>query len=310
MKRVFLINRKAGSGISARTIERLEQFFLARDGSFDVLQSESRQEAIRQTRGALLAGAEQIVAVGGDGTANAALNGFFEDGKLINPQACLAVSRAGSGSDYFRGLTSGQRRDWKEIVLQPTVRQVDIGRLEPVAGAPLEPLYFLNMATLGFAADVVRRKSQMSVRWPRTLRYLLPTLSGLLKIHPARVRLRLDGRDVERVSYCLIVAKGAYSGGGMKFGARVALDDGRFELTLFRPMPAWKMIVKTPKLYSGDLESEPTVEKLSAAVVEIDADPPFLVECDGDVIGAAPVRLRVLPSAVSVCFPTEPLSRG
>ena len=91
----------------------------------------------------------------------------------------------------------------------------------------------------------------------------------------------------------------------MKFGRRVTLDDGRFELTLFRPMPAWKMILKTPKLYSGDLESEPTVEKLGAAIVEIDADPPFLVECDGDVIGAAPVRLQVIPQAVAVCFPSE-----
>jgi len=305
VKRVFLINRKAGSGISGRAIERLEEYFLARDGSFDALQSESREAAIRQTRGALASGAEQIVAVGGDGTANAALNGFFDDEKLINPQACLAVARAGSGSDYFRGLTNGVRRDWREIVLRPMVRSVDIGRLEPLAGAAIEPLYFLNMATLGFAADVVRRKSLMSVHWPRTLRYLLPTLSGLLRVNPARVRIRLDGRDVERESFCLIVAKGAYSGGGMKFGRRVTLDDGRFELTLFRPMPAWKMIVKTPKLYSGDLEAEPTVEKLGATVVEIDADPPFLVECDGDVIGAAPVRLRVLPKAVRVCFPLE-----
>jgi diacylglycerol kinase (ATP) len=305
VKRVFLINRKAGSGISGRTIERLEEYFRARDGSFDAILSEGREDAIRQTRSALAGGAEQIVAVGGDGTANAALNGFFSDEKLINPRACLAVARAGSGSDYFRGLTNGKRQDWREIVLQPTVRPVDIGRLEPLAGAAIEPLYFLNMATLGFAADVVRRKSLMSVRWPRTARYLLPTLSGLLRVQLSRVRLRLDGLDVERESFCLIVAKGAYSGGGMKFGRRVALDDGRFELTLFRPMPAWKMILKTPKLYSGNLETEPTVEKLGAAVVEIDADPPFLVECDGDVIGAVPVRLRVLPHAVPVCFPPQ-----
>jgi diacylglycerol kinase (ATP) len=310
VKRVFLINRKAGSGISGRTIERLEEYFRARDGSFDAFLSEGREEAIQQTRNALAGGAEQIVAVGGDGTANAAINGFFDDEKLINPQACLAVARAGSGSDYFRGLTNGKRQDWREIVLRPTVRPVDIGRLEPLAGVAIEPLYFLNMATLGFAADVVRRKSLMSVRWPRTARYLLPTLSGLLRVQLSRVRLRLDGREIERESFCLIVAKGAYSGGGMKFGRHVALDDGRFELTLFRPMPAWKMILKTPKLYSGNLETEPTVEKLGAAVVEIDADPPFLVECDGDVIGATPVRLRVLPQAVSVCCPPQTQSAG
>ena len=69
MKRVFLINRKAGSGISGRTIEQLEEYFRARDGSFDALLSEGREAAIRQTRSALAGGAEQIVAIGGDGTA-------------------------------------------------------------------------------------------------------------------------------------------------------------------------------------------------------------------------------------------------
>jgi diacylglycerol kinase (ATP) len=307
MKRVFLVNRKARSGISPRAVERLSEYFRARDGSFEPRFAESREEAIRQTRTALAQGAEQIVAVGGDGTANAALNGFFDqDGdcsKLINPAACLAVARAGSGSDYFRGLSNGRRRDWREIVLQPTVRRVDIGRLEPVDGRSLPPLHFLNMATLGFAAEVVRRKALMSPRWPRTARYLLPTLQGLWHVKPARLRLRCDDQALERDAFCLIVAKGAYSGGGMKFGSRVALDDGQFELTLFRPMPAWQMALKTPKLYSGNLDSVPNVEKHRAAVIEIDADPPFLVECDGDVIGAAAVRLKVVPQAIAVCFP-------
>jgi diacylglycerol kinase family enzyme len=304
VKRVFLINRKAGSGISRRTVERLEAFFRTRDGSFDAIVAETREAAIRETRSALTGGAEQIVAVGGDGTANAALNGFFNEKALVNPQACLAVARAGSGSDYFRGLTNGIRWDWREIVLRPTLRRVDIGRLEPLSGKSVAPLYFLNMATFGFAAEVVRRKGLMSPRWPRAARYLLPTVSGLSQIRPSRVRIRFDGCELERESYCLVVAKGAYSGGGMKFGSEVVLDDGRFELTLFRPMPAWKMILKTPKLYSGNLHTEPTVEKHRASEIEINADPPFLVECDGDVVGDTPVRLRVLPLAVAVCFPT------
>ena len=303
MKRVFLINRKSGSGISRRAIERLEEYFRLRGGSFEALLPESREEAVRQTRSALAQGAGQIVAVGGDGTANAALNGFLDQDKLVNPEACLAVAQAGSGSDYFRGLINGQRHDWREIVLRPNVRRVDIGRVEPLTERAIEPLYFLNMATFGFAAEVVRRKSAMSLWWPTAARYLLPTLTGLLSVRPARLRLRADGGELTRQCFCLIVAKGAYSGGGMKFGHDVALDDGQFELTLFQPMPAWKMILKTPKLYSGALDSEPNVEKHRSAVVEIDADPPFLFECDGDVIGAAPVRLRVIPRALPVCFP-------
>jgi diacylglycerol kinase family enzyme len=89
----------------------------------------------------------------------------------------------------------------------------------------------------------------------------------------------------------------------MLFGKNVALDDGRFEVTLFRPLPVWKMLIKTPKLYSGELDNEPTIEKLTATRVEIEAIPPLLTEADGDVIGNASVAMTVIPRRIPVCFP-------
>jgi diacylglycerol kinase (ATP) len=159
------------------------------------------------------------------------------------------------------------------------------------------------MATFGMSAEVVRRKASMSPLWPKSLRYLLPTVRGLFHARESRVRLTVDGQVLERDAFCIMVAKGTYSGGGMRFGSHVALDDGRFEVTLFRPMPVWKMLVKTPKLYSGELHNEPTIEKLTGCHIEIAADPPLLAEVDGDVIGDAAVSMTVLPQRIPVCFP-------
>ncbi len=303
MKRIFVINPKAGAGLGRRGLERLESYFRRRGCSFQAIVSRSREDVIQRTREALREGVEQVVAVGGDGTVNAVANGFFESGELVRPGACLAVAQAGSGSDYFRGLTKSARHDWRDIVLCPAVRLVDVARLETAAGAGGEPLYFLNMATFGMSAEVVRRKASMSPLWPRSLRYLLPTVRGLFHARASRVRLTVDGQVLKREAICIMVAKGAYSGGGMRFGSQVALDDGRFEVTLFRPMPVWKMLVKTPKLYSGKLHNEPTIEKLTACRIEIDADPPLLAEVDGDVIGEAAVSMTVLPQRIPVCFP-------
>jgi len=304
VKRIFVINPKAGAGLGQRGLSRLESYFRGRGSSFDAVVSRSREDVVERTREALRAGAEQIVAVGGDGTVNAVVNGFFETGELVRPSACLAVAKAGSGSDYFRGLTNAARHDWRDIVLRPAVRPVDVARLESVQHAGANPLYFLNMATFGMSAEVVRRKASMSPLWPKSLRYLLPTVRGLFFARASRVRLTVDGTVFERDAVCIMVAKGTYSGGGMRFGSRVALDDGRFEVTLFGPMPAWKMLVKTPKLYSGELHNEPTIEKFIGARIQIDANPPLLAEVDGDVIGDAAVSMTVLPQVIPVCFPT------
>jgi diacylglycerol kinase family enzyme len=270
--------------------------------------SQSREDVILRTRQAIRNGIEQVVAVGGDGTVNAVANGFFENDELAHPGVCLAVAKAGSGSDYFRGLTGASRgeakndsHDWREIVLNPSIRPVDVGRLE-VAGRP-EGVYFVNMATFGMSAEVCRRKASMSPYWPKSMRYLLPTVRGLFQFSPSALRLTADGQVHERQAICVMVAKGAYSGGGMLFGSRVALDDGRFEITLFRPMPVWNMLLKTPKLYRGDLDKEPAIEKLSASRVELDASPPLLAEIDGDVIGNAAVSMTIVPRRLPVCFP-------
>jgi diacylglycerol kinase (ATP) len=301
VKRVFVINPKAGSGLPRRRLEQLESYFRRRGSTFEAVISRSRHDVIERTREALRQGAEQIIAVGGDGTVNAVANGFFEGEELVRPDACLAVAKAGSGSDYFRGLTRATRHDWRDIVLEPAIRTVDAARFE--SPACNGPLYFLNMATFGMSAEVVRQKAQLSSHWPKSLRYLLPTVRGLFTARESRVRLTLDGQVLEREAFCIMVAKGAYSGGGMRFGSHVALDDGRFEVTLFRPMPVWKMLVKTPKLYSGQLHNEPTIEKLSGSRIEIEADPPILAEVDGDVIGRAAVAMTVLPRRIPVCFP-------
>jgi diacylglycerol kinase (ATP) len=299
VKRVFVINPKAGAGMRPRDIERLEEYFRRRANSFDAVVSQSREDVILRTRDAIRKGTEQVVAVGGDGTVNAVANGFFENGGLVQPGACMAVAKAGSGSDYFRGLTRTGSRDWREIVLDPVIRSVDIGRLE-TAGRP-EGLYFVNMATFGMSAEVCRQKALMSPYWPKSMRYLLPTVRGLLQVTPSKLRITVDGQVHERQAICVMVAKGAYSGGGMLFGSRVALDDGRFEITVFRPMPVWKMVVKTPKLYSGDLDREPSIEKLTSSRVELDAAPPLLAEIDGDVIGNAAVTMTVVPRQLRLC---------
>ena len=105
------------------------------------------------------------------------------------------MAKAGSGSDYFRGLTRATWHDWRDIVLDPVLRTVDAARFE--SPACNGPLYFLNMATFGMSAEVVRQKALLSPLWPKSLRYLLPTVRGLFTGRESRVRLNLDGQILE-----------------------------------------------------------------------------------------------------------------
>ncbi|MFL2774098.1 MAG: acylglycerol kinase family protein [bacterium] len=53
---------------------------------------------------ALEEGADQIIAVGGDGTVNEVVNGWFENDQPINPETSISVMMCGSGCDFQRSL--------------------------------------------------------------------------------------------------------------------------------------------------------------------------------------------------------------
>jgi diacylglycerol kinase (ATP) len=303
MKRVFVVNPKAGSGIGPRRLQRLETFFRRRGGSFDVVLTSSREDVVARTRELLRAGAGQIVAVGGDGTLNAVANGFFDHGRPVRPDASLAVARMGSGSDYFRGLADNGKCDWREIVLNPVVRPVDVAVVRRLGDSLAEPRYFLNLMGFGMSADVVRRKDRLPPWLPRSLRYLLPTLPNLFRARVARFSIVADETSLDCDAVAVFVAKGTYAGGGMRFGGGVTLDDGHLDITMVRPMSPWSMLIKTPKLYSGNFANDPAIEKLRASRLRIESDPPLPAECDGELHGSTGVEITILPRAIQVCFP-------
>ena len=300
MKRLFVINPSAGGG-SARRLAGWERYFRRSLGEFPYVLTRDRADIERQTRIALQDGVEQIVAVGGDGTVNSVANGFFENGRPVSPRARLAVARAGSGSDYYRTLVGRSRRPWWEIVGEHAVRPVDLGRITFSDG---RSFFFLNMATFGLAAEVVKAKARLPGLVPNALGYLLPTLGQVFSYAPQPLELRLDEQLVEGDILALFVAKGQFAGGGMRLGGEVTLHDGKLGVTLVRGMGLAERLRRLPQLYLG-LETGPSIIKTTARRISARAPRPIAVETDGEPMGTTDVELDVVPGVLNLCFPVE-----
>jgi diacylglycerol kinase family enzyme len=305
MRRKFIVNPKSGGGGALRQLPALAEFFRRRDGRFEHVLGESRAHLIAQTRLALHAGCDQIVALGGDGTVNAVLNGFFEQGQAIRPGARLAVGPLGSGSDYFRTLVRGARaRDWREIVLHHRAQPVDIGAIDFATGAPARE-YFINLASVGLSAVVVRERERLPGWVPGPLAYLLPTLQQMVRYRAAPARIAVDGQALDVVLNAAFIAKGTYGGGGMKFGPAVAPADGRFEVTVFEGMSNLEMLLKMGRLYTGSFTGVKGAHKFMARAVSVRAPAALPMEFDGEVGRGTDFEIGILPRAVTVCFPAD-----
>ena len=127
---VLVINPQSAGGKTERRWPQLRAIIHEAYGPFEERFTRGHSDAIRVTREALRAGAELIVAVGGDGTINEVVNGFFDgDGEhAINPAAAFGILPAGTGGDFIKTLSVPRDTAAAAANLRSPARAIDVGR--------------------------------------------------------------------------------------------------------------------------------------------------------------------------------------
>lgn len=304
MKRLFIINPASATGMSASEFEKMEKYFLKVCGEFPHIITKSRDDVIIQTRKALHAGVEQIIAVGGDGTVHCVINGFFESNKPINPNALLAISNTGTGSDYYRTLTtSSKKMDWKKIVTDFTIKEVDLGYVSFTN--PQNNQYFNNMASIGVSAKIVDLKNKLPSWCPTQVKYILPTLVSVMNYKARQAVIKINENDIRTNLLALFICKGIYAGGGMKFGDSPVIDDGKFAVTIVEAISPFKIIKNIKELYNN-LDGFSEIKRIKTDKLQFKSDTPIGVELDGENTGEVnSFEISLIPKALKVCFPHQ-----
>src|SRR5436305_2005059 len=82
----------------------------------EVFATQAPGHATELARQAIKRGARTIIVVGGDGTVNEVVNGFFENEKLISNDAELTIVPRGTGSDFLRTLNRAVPRGDRRMI--------------------------------------------------------------------------------------------------------------------------------------------------------------------------------------------------
>jgi diacylglycerol kinase family enzyme len=128
-RRTFVVvNPASGAGKGYRLWGQISSALKRSIGSFDFAFTDHRGHGTSLTRQALDEGYDLIVAVGGDGSINEVVNGFFEGRKLISSHAVLGLIPTGTGSDFFRSLNvSKDLEDCCARLAGEGNRRIDVG---------------------------------------------------------------------------------------------------------------------------------------------------------------------------------------
>ncbi len=304
MKTFLVVNPKSAGGQTGRRWAELAAELSRGLGEFGHAFTEGPLHAQSLAARALKDGYTCVAAVGGDGTINEVVNGFFEEGRAINPQAALAVVPRGTGGDFRR--TWGwdlKLRTAIDRMRAPETAPFDVGKVEffDHEGKP-QVRYFANICSFGVSGLVDYEVNQGSKALGGLVSFYVGTIKAMLKYRDRKVRLTLDDGPPKVLPVTTVaVANGRYFGGGMMVAPGADTADGWFDVTVWSGYRLTDFAVHSKSIYDGTHTrlKGTTLFRCRKLVAECDEDE-VLLDVDGEQPGRLPCTVTLLPGAIRI----------
>ena len=239
-------------------------------------------------------GHDRFVAVGGDGTVNLVVNALLKhDWPADKP--VLGILPAGSGCDFVRTFGISQKLEEAAKHLEgDETYLVDVARVSGSWG----DRHFLNVATIGLGADVVRLADRLPARLG-SARYKLAIWPTLVRFPRTTIELETDKRGYTGPAMMVVLANAQFFGGGMNVAPKAMLVDGRLDVQIFSG-PKRLAVTLQRRITRGTHLSHPAVRRLTASSFRLSPAAPWPVEVDGEYLGVGPVHGEVIPGALRI----------
>jgi diacylglycerol kinase (ATP) len=299
----YLVIRNPAAGIGSRLLTaggRVDDLreLLERHGVDADVAEPGDETAARALVSKAVAEGVDVVAAGGDGTVHLVADG------LIGTDRALGILPMGRVMNIARAL--GIERDLDaaaDVLAAGHVRRIDVGEAAKSDGRTVE---FLEAGSVGLNAAIFREATRADEGNPASI---LRTIWVALRYRPARMRVELDDGVIETRALMVTVSIGPFVGLGMTVAPAARLDDGRFDVRIFRGFSKWELIRHLASIAFGRRRYVPQVLTYRSAVVRIRSTRPLPARADSYDLGSTPVEFRTRPGALRVVAP-EAFARG
>lgn len=249
----------------------IEDLWLQNGIAFEIYVTKNHADIAVAVQRYIKSDANELIVVGGDGTLLAAVNAL-ED--LSMP---IGIVPCGTGNDFARthGISLQADHALKNLLHWEATKDIDVGNSN---GS-----HFLNVASIGIDAEIVKRTHQVR-KWIRgPMVYLVSSIIEILFYKPLNISLSVDGHEFDRTIELVAVANGCCYGGGMKIAPMADPADGVYNVILAKKMNRLRLICLLPKLYAGSHVGEPEVEIYSGKDILIKLESDVTINMDGEL---------------------------
>ncbi|MFC2152251.1 diacylglycerol/lipid kinase family protein [Bacteroidota bacterium] len=311
MKYFLIMNPGSKGGKSKKHFNKIFSAFNKAKFDFDFKYTSKLEDAYNFSVEANKETYDVIVAVGGDGTINSVLNGFFDlEGKLIS-NAKMAVIYTGTSPDFCKSYNIPRKLDEAiQTIINNYSKQIYIGKLlcssdnnknfnysdiSEIKSPKLK--YFGCCANIGLGATLAR-KANSGIR-----KYLGDTLGtfisliGTLVVYKANdfIVKKDDAQNTISKLYNLSVGRTKFIASGIKISNKINYANQGFYCLTARKINTSNILSSINKVYSGKEFKNTDILSLDYCnTIEIFGN--FKnpeIELDGDPIGYLPCKIEI-----------------
>jgi diacylglycerol kinase (ATP) len=310
MDDIFLaiINPAAGGGrcreLVGPALDRLRTAGI----TLEIVETHAAGEATKIARDAYARGYRKFLAVGGDGTSYEVVNGLFPESRsqaaggrsqelVAKDIATLGFLPLGTGNSFLRDFGDQGVEHAMEALAARRVRSCDVLRLTHREGV----LYFINLLSVGFAADVNILRHRRFQGWGHAGYWISILLSlARLKRRPFPVRADQQAEYDRRPCLFLSFNNSKFTGGTMMIAPNASTNDGLIDYVRWGPIGRFGLIRNLGGLYDGTHVNHRLAETSKTQCVEFQLDSPIDVMVDGEALTLHCEKIDVLPAALKV----------
>lgn len=283
-KALFLYNSKAGSKDTKAKLARTLPILSQSIKNMTVIQTDSVEEAKAvcvQFSGKM----DLLIILGGDGTLHACINAIAP----LKNRPAIGVLPAGTANDFSRMLKIPQD-------LEQAARTLATGNIVPVDIGKTDDGYFLNFWGIGLVAEASQNIDKEQKNSFGVFSYILSTIRTVNQTETFRYEITAENGEYCGQAIMLMVLNGKFIGTTELPIPSICANDHKFDVLIIKDsnLAAFRELLsmKNPNTDEGQLTE---LEHFQTKKIKISTFPQKEIDTDGEVAGATPKEITVLP---------------
>ena len=287
----FVLNPKAGNGISLKIFQEIEGELKSNNVKYTLFKSQGKNDIFNHVMSDEIPDCDLICAMGGDGTIHEIADGLMQSGKASD----LPFSIIPSGTGNAFAQTLGELKPKKAIQKILDGERLKIDAMEIKQGSKTS--YAVNIIGWGMASRVNQISDQLRILGG--IRYNIASLIGIATMKKKKLILRMDDEVINEDALFFLALNTVYTGKGMKMAPDADFTDGLIDIIMFKSATKLQVVNIFLKLFSGKHIFAPrvTYKKVESFRIESEGDD---LNIDGENQGYTPIDVRVVKKCITL----------